>query len=97
MATARLYVGNLAYEATEQDLLSLFAGVTTVVSVTVQHDAETGVPRGYAYVEVEHGDMLRTIQALDGRPLRGRPVRVSEAPPRPPRSGVWSPFRREDS
>src|SRR5215216_927179 len=85
----RLYVGNLSYNVTEQELREVFAeGGKNVVEVKVVLDRDTGRPRGFAFVEmgsdVEAGAV---IQELSGRQIQGRPINVSEARERAPRSG----------
>ena len=83
----KLYVGNLSYEATEEDLREAFAqDGRTVARVNIITDRETGRPRGFAFVEMgSEDDASAAISALDGQELLGRPLRVSEARERPPR------------
>ncbi len=73
----RLYVGNLPYTVTEDELRNLFSQHGTVISTTVVMDRETGRPRGFAFVEMEDGQAA--IQALDGQEFGGRNLRVNEA------------------
>ena len=73
----RLYVGNLPYTVTEDQLRELFSQHGTVTSVSVMMDRDTGRPRGFAFVEMEDG--TAAIQALDGQDFGGRSLRVNEA------------------
>ena len=73
----RLYVGNLPFTATEDELSQLFSQHGEVRSVTVVTDRETGRPRGFAFVEMEDG--TAAIQALDGQEFGGRNLRVNPA------------------
>ena len=90
-----IYVGNLPFNATEQDVRALFEGHGTVESVKLINDRETGKPRGFGYVDMAQADAQTAIQALNGQQLGGRPLRVNEAQERPqrPRQG-GGPFRR---
>src|SRR4029079_4428067 len=85
----RLYVGNLSYNVTEQELREAFAeGGRNVVEVKVVLDRDTGRPRGFAFVEMGTEDDANTvISSLTGREIQGRPINVSEARAREPRSG----------
>jgi RNA recognition motif-containing protein len=77
---SKLYVGNLPFSASEEELRELFEVHGTVVSVSVITDRETGRSRGFGFVEFE--DAARAgaaVQALDGRDLGGRALRVNEA------------------
>jgi RNA recognition motif-containing protein len=78
-----LYIGNLAYGATAEDLRELFGGVGQVDSVDVISDRETGRSRGFAFVKmVTQEDATRAIDALNGRPFMNRVLVVDEAKPR---------------
>ena len=85
----RLYVGNLSYNVTEQELREVFAeGGRNVVEVKVVLDRDTGRPRGFAFVEMgSDAEAGAAIQELSGRQIQGRPINVSEARERAPRSG----------
>jgi RNA recognition motif-containing protein len=85
----RLYVGNLSYNVTEQELREVFAeGGRNVVEVKVVLDRDTGRPRGFAFVEMgSDSEAGAAIQELSGRQIQGRPINVSEARERAPRSG----------
>ena len=81
--TAKLYVGNLSYETTEQDLQELFAQAGGVASVALPTDRETGRPRGFGFVEMASEDEARkAITMFDGQTLRDRQLKVNESRPR---------------
>jgi RNA recognition motif-containing protein len=81
MAT-KLFVGSLAFSATDDDLASFFAQAGTVVSAKVITDRETQRSRGFGFVEMSSDDEAKAaIEQLDGKELNGRPVGVSEARP----------------
>lgn len=83
----RLYVGNLAYDATEQDLRDNFAEAGEVTSLTIICDRETGQSKGFAFLEMASANEAAVaIEMLHGREIHGRPIRVSVAKPRGPRS-----------
>jgi RNA recognition motif-containing protein len=90
-----IYVGNLSFNATEQDVRSLFERHGKVDSVKLIMDRETGKPRGFGFVDMEQNEPQAAIQALNGHQMNGRPLRVNEAQERPqrPRQG-GGPFRR---
>jgi RNA recognition motif-containing protein len=91
-----IYVGNLPFNATDQDVKVLFERHGQVQSVKLVNDRETGKPRGFGFVEMGSAEAQAAIQALNGYQMNGRPLRVNEAqerPARPPRSG-GGPFRR---
>jgi cold-inducible RNA-binding protein len=76
----KLYVGNLPFSSTEDDIRSAFEQHGTVASVNVIMDRETGRPRGFAFVEMEDQNGAEAaIRALDGRDFGGRTIKVSEA------------------
>jgi RNA recognition motif-containing protein len=76
----KLYVGNLPFSTTEDELRSLFERHGTVGSVNVITDRETGRPRGFAFVEMEDASAAEAaMRALDGSQLGGRSLRVNEA------------------
>src|SRR5215211_2888680 len=84
----KLYVGNLAFETSSEDLQQLFAQVGTVESASVIEDRETGRSRGFAFVEMsskEEGNAA--IQQFNGKDLGGRALNVNEAKPREDRGG----------
>lgn len=86
----RIYVGNLPWSASEDDLRNLFSTYGTVHSVSIITDRETGRSRGFAFVEMDDAEAQRAIQETDGRDMGGRPLRVNEARERerrPPSGG----------
>jgi len=84
----KLYVGNLTFSATEQDLQELFSKSGAVETVTVMRDMATGRARGFAFVEMAtDADAQKAITELHDRPFGGRNLTVNEARPRPERSG----------
>src|SRR3954468_13963397 len=85
----RLYVGNLSYNVTEGELRDAFAeGGRNVVEVKIVMDRDTGRPRGFAFVEMgSDEEAAGAISSLTGREIQGRPINVSEARARAPRSG----------
>ncbi len=79
----KLYVGNLPYTATEEELSSLFGQAGTVTSVAIIKDRETGRSKGFAFIEMSNSDEAqKAISLLNGRDLGGRDLRVSIARPR---------------
>ena len=83
-----LYVGNLPFSTTSEDLEQLFGQHGTVTRAQVMSDRETGRSRGFGFVEMGDGADA-AIQALNGNPFQGRALTVNEARPREerPRSG----------
>jgi RNA recognition motif-containing protein len=76
----KLYVGNLPFTTTEDELRSVFQRHGSVDSVNVITDRETGRPRGFAFVEMSESSAAQdAIRALDGTELGGRSLRVNEA------------------
>jgi RNA recognition motif-containing protein len=76
----KIYVGNLPFTSTEEDLRGVFERHGSVDSVAVITDRETGRPRGFAFVEMsEDSAAADAIRALDGTDLGGRSIRVNEA------------------
>lgn len=82
-----LYVGNLPYTTTSDELANLFAKVGTVTSAQVISDRETGRSRGFGFVEMGDEEARRAIDELTGANLGGRAITVNEARPRQPRNG----------
>ena len=83
-----IYVGNLPFDASEDDLRELFGKYGQVVKVSLVSDRETGRSRGFGFVEMPREVALQAIDALDGVELGGRTLRVNEARDRgarPPR------------
>ena len=83
MSTMKLYVGNLAFQTTSEDLQELFAQAGTVESASVVEDRETGRSRGFGFVEMatkEEGESAITM--FNGKEVNGRSLTVNEARPR---------------
>jgi len=86
--TMKLYVGNLAFQTSSEELQTLFAQAGTVESVALIEDRETGRSRGFGFVEMstkEEG--AAAIQQFNGKDLGGRALNVNEAKPREDRGG----------
>lgn len=84
----KLYVGNLSFSATEQELEDHFGTVGKVTSVKIISDRDTGRSKGFAFVEYETDEEAQTaIERFNGQELAGRPLTVNEARPMQPRSG----------
>jgi RNA recognition motif-containing protein len=86
-----IYVGNLPFSATEDDVRSLFEAHGTVHSVKLIADRETGRPRGFGFVEMDQAEAEAAIKALNGADNGGRPMRVNMAEEKKPRAtaGRW--------
>ena len=80
-----IYVGNLPWAATEEQVRELFSPHGNVISVKLVSDRETGRARGFGFVEMEDADAEAAIEALDNFNFGGRTLRVNEAKPRAPR------------
>ncbi|MEQ8960077.1 MAG: RNA-binding protein [Coleofasciculus sp. C2-GNP5-27] len=81
-----IYIGNLSYDATEEDVSSIFAEYGTVKRVQLPTDRETGRMRGFGFVEMEsEAEESAAIDALDGAEWMGRDLKVNKAKPREPR------------
>lgn len=84
-----IYVGNLSYQVTEDDLKRAFAEYGTVSRVQLPTDRETGRPRGFAFVEMEtEAQETAAIDALDGAEWMGRDLKVNKAKPREERGSA---------
>lgn len=85
----KLYVGNLSYDATEDEIRELFATVGVVASVSLITDRKTGHPKGFGFVEMETTEAAEeAIRTLNGHMLHDRDLKVDEAkPPRERGSG----------
>lgn len=84
-----IYVGNLPFSATEDEVRSLFEAYGEVASVKLISDRDTGRPRGFGFVEMADGEADAAIRELNGKDMGGRALRINEAQPRtnsrPPR------------
>lgn len=83
----KIYVGNLSFSATEDEVRELFAQYGEMESIAMINDRDTGRFRGFCFVEMEAGEADAAIAALDGLEFGGRSLRVNEARPREERSG----------
>lgn len=99
----KLYVGNLSFSVTDDELHAAFAAHGAVTSAKVIRDRETNESRGFGFVEMSSAAEGQTaIDRMNGTPLKGRPLRVNEAQERadarggggPPRSAYGAPRRR---
>jgi RNA recognition motif-containing protein len=92
VVTKKLYVGNLPYSTTEEQIRSLFEQVGATSQVTIIMDRETGRSKGFGFVEMEtDDDAQEAIRRFNGHRMDGRPLTVNEARPREDR-----PPRRDD-
>jgi cold-inducible RNA-binding protein len=81
--SVKLYVGNLSFQTTQRDLEELFSQSGQVESVSIVTDRDTGRSRGFAFVEMSgNKEAQAAIQALDGKEMDGRALKVNEARPR---------------
>jgi len=86
--STKLYVGNLAFQTTSEELQELFAQAGTVESASVVEDRMTGRSRGFAFVEMATKEEAATaIDQFNGKEVGGRALKVNEAKPRENRSG----------
>jgi RNA recognition motif-containing protein len=86
--STKLFVGNLAFQTTTQQLEDLFAQAGTVQSANVIEDRETGRSRGFAFVEMStNAEAAAAIDQFNGKELGGRALKVNEAKPREIRNG----------
>ena len=83
----RIYLGNLAWSTSEDELRDFFGEFGSVTSVSVITDRDTGRSRGFAFVEMEDADATRAIQEANGKELGGRSLRIDEAQERQRGSG----------
>ncbi len=83
-----VFVGNLSYETTQDELYAAFANYGTVDRVNIITDRDTGQPRGFAFVEMPNrSEAEAAINGLNGREMHGRALNVNEARPRPAGGG----------
>jgi RNA recognition motif-containing protein len=84
----KIYVGNLSFQTSDQDLEAIFAEFGSITSASVITDRDTGRSRGFGFVEMEDDSAaMNAIQGLNGREVDGRTLNVNEARPRQPRGG----------
>ena len=79
----KLYVGNLPFTTSEEELTNVFSAHGSVTRVQIVNDRETGRSRGFGFVEMDDDAISGAIQALDGQEMGGRALRVNEAQDRP--------------
>ena len=92
-----IYVGNLSFEVTKEDLNAAFAEYGSVKQVQLPTDRETGRPRGFGFVEMStDAEETAAIDALDGAEWMGRSLKVNKAKPREDRSS-FSGGRRDNN
>jgi len=90
-----IYVGNLSYDVTEDDLREAFEAFGQVTSVKIITDKYTSESRGFGFVEMpNHQEAKSAISGLDGKDLKGRTLKVNEARPRNDRPGGFGGKRR---
>ncbi|HDL03487.1 MAG: RNA-binding protein [Candidatus Zixiibacteriota bacterium] len=83
-----IYIGNLSFDTTEEQLSQAFESFGEVSSVNIIKDRYTGEPRGFAFVEMSDKDAaMSAISGLNGQELNGRTLNVNEARPRTDRGG----------
>ncbi len=83
-----IYVGNLSFTVTEEDLRAAFQAFGTVEKAAIITDKMTGQPRGFGFVEMPNKDeAVKAISGLNGKDLKGRNLKVNEAQPRPAGGG----------
>jgi len=81
----RLFIGNLPFKATEDELRDFFSSHGTVHSVSIISDKQTGRSRGFGFVEMDDEAAKAAMSELDGKEFGGRNIRISEARERQPR------------
>ncbi len=87
-----LYVGNLSYDMTDEDLQQVFEEYGTVSKVNIIMDRDSGRSKGFGFVEMENSeDGEKAVQELDGQEVKGRNLKVNQARPREerPRRQSW--------
>jgi cold-inducible RNA-binding protein len=94
----KLYVGNMAYDTSEDELRTMFTTAGSVVSVDVIKDRDTGTSKGFAFITMgSQADATNAISMFNGKEVSGRPLTVNTARPREERSGSGGggrPFNR---
>ncbi len=86
--STKLYVGNLSFQATENEIQDLFAEAGTVTETALMQDRATGQSRGFGFVTMSSADEAqKAISLFHGKSVGGRPLTVNEARPREDRSG----------
>jgi cold-inducible RNA-binding protein len=96
--SVNIYVGNLAFSATEQDVRQLFEPYGAVDTIRIMTDRDTGQARGFGFVEMADDRAARAaIAGLEGKEVAGRTLHVNEAKPREPRGAPRGGFNRSRS
>lgn len=86
--STKLYVGNISFNTTNQDLIDIFSASGTVTSANVIEDRATGQSRGFGFVEMStKSEAAAAIAELNGKEVDGRALKVNEAKPREERGG----------
>ena len=94
----KLFVGNLSFNTTQNDLQDAFAAFGTVTETNLMMDRETGRPRGFGFVTMSSTEEAeKAIEGMNGRTIDGRALTVNVAKPREERSGGGGGGRREYS
>ena len=94
---SKIFVGNLSFQTTQEDLLAAFSQFGDVEQVNIVRDRDTGQPRGFGFVEMTNAqDAQKAIAQLNGAELNGRALNVNEARPRPSGSGGRGGFGAGD-
>jgi RNA recognition motif-containing protein len=89
----KLYVGNLSFDTTHQDLDEFFGTIGAVQSSSIIEDRETGRSRGFGFVEMQtQEDARRAIEELNGKELGGRQLKVNEAKPKTGGRGAYGGY-----
>ncbi len=91
--TKKIYVGNLSFAATEDQVRDLFSEFGDIQSLAMINDRDTGRFRGFAFVEMEDSAANAAIKALNGKEVDGRELNVNEARPKEERSGSGGGYR----
>jgi len=85
----KIYVGNLAWSVTNEELENLFSAIGSVESAQVVTDRDSGRSRGFGFVEMSQPDGSRAITELNGQDVGGRALRVNEAQSKPRQGGRY--------
>jgi RNA recognition motif-containing protein len=91
--TKKIYVGNLSFDATEDQVRELFSEFGDIQSLAMINDRDTGRFRGFAFVEMEDSAANAAIKALNGKELDGRELNINEARPREERPAGSGGYR----
>ena len=92
----KIYLGNLSYGISEDELRQALEAFGTVTSVAIIKDKATGQSKGFGFVEMADAEAKAAIEGLNGKVLKGRTVVVNEARPRPEGAARTAPPRRQD-